>query len=115
MKINTKIEDVLEGTQDLIDVHHDVWIAKKAASLGFPVAGTVKDIYEDAVIFIAPMWAWEWKPDRIKIGRVLHIEEDGRIRWFSILTEDGTQVPCAYGEFYNCFFALPEDTEDFAR
>lgn len=113
MKIST---DVQEPTDDLYDVDDDMWIAKKVAELGFPIAGTVQDLYEDAVICIPPMFKFDWKPNRVKIGRVIHIERDlgYQVMSFVLLMEDGTQVPCSYGISYDCFFALPEDSEGFA-
>lgn len=72
----------------------------------------MEDIYLDAVILIGPIFRFEWKQSKIKMGRVIHISpSDG----FVLLLEDGTQVPCTYGYGYTCFFALPENTEEVFR
>lgn len=113
MKIST---DVQEPTDDLHDDSHDVWVAREARRMGFPIAGTVRDIYEDAVILIGPIFKFDWKPNKVKIGRVIHIEQElgYQVTSFVLQIEDGTQVPCTYGYGYECFFALPEDSEGFA-
>ena len=114
MKISTDLE---EPTDEKYEVDHDVWVAQEARKHGFPIAGTVQDIYEDAVILIPALFKFDWGPKKVKIGRVIHIERElgYQVMSFVIQLEDGTQVPCTYGNGYDCFFALPEDTEDFAR
>lgn len=112
--INTEIKEP-EG--DLHDVDHDLWVANEARRMGFPVAGTMADLYEDAVILIPGLFKFDWGRNKVKIGRVIHISS-GRgydVVSFVIQTEDGTQVPCHYGRTYDCFFALPEDSEGFAQ
>lgn len=110
--------DETVSTQELYDGDHDVWIAQEAARLGFPVAGFVHDIYEDAVILIGPIFRFDWLKNKIKMGRVIHISQSGPDHsvWnFVLLMENGTQVPCSYGNTYDCYFALPENTEEVFR
>ena len=96
-------------------------LAQIAARMGFPIAGFVKDIYEDAVICIFS--SLEQESD--VIGRVLHsntgiraVGTNGRsiyddvIMSFVVLTKDGIQVPHAYGNYHPCYFALPENTKN---
>jgi len=105
-------------SEDLYDVDHGTWVAKEARKLGFPISGFVKDIYEDAVILIGPMFRFDWMKNKIKMGRVIHISQSGpehSVWCFVLQLEDGTQVPCAYGYTYECYFALPESTENVFR
>ena len=115
MCINTTI---IEETEDLYEVNGDRWVSQKAEEHGFPVAGFVGDIYEDAVLLIGPMFKFDWKPAKILIGRVIHVsntEKESPLVKFVLLTEGGTQIPCTYSNSYPCYFALPEDSETFRR
>lgn len=85
--------------------------AVKARAAGFPVAGIVGEIYEDALIYI---------PDQTKegpkvCGRVLSIfdrnRENPNVLVFVVESLDGTQVTERYGRTFVCYFALPEDYE----
>jgi len=106
------------SSEELHEIDHDIWVAEAAAQEGFPIAGFVEDIYEDAVVLlIGPMFRFDWLKRKLKMGRVIHISKisSGGIRSFILLTEDGTQVSCVYGGTYPCYFALPENTEDKFR
>jgi len=102
---------------DLYHIDHQLWIAQEAAKLGFPIAGFVGEIYQDAVVLIPPTFRFDWKPGRVLTGRVLamHHEERNATTNFILITENGTQVPKVYGRGHACFFALPEDTENKFR
>jgi len=113
MSIKTEVK---QPKDDLFGVDDDLWVARQAREMGFPIAGTVEDIYEDAVVLIPSIFKYDWGPKKVKIGRVIHISRGHHeVKSFILQTEDGTQVPCHYGVTYDCFFALPEDSEDFAR
>lgn len=115
--MDTQIIDHTED-DDKFQIDHDVWIAKEVTKMGFPVAGRIKDIYEDAVICIPPLFKFDWNEKRVKVGRVLEVLGDTRSDFpldFVIQIEDGTQVRCMYGGTYPCYFALPENTEDLFR
>jgi hypothetical protein len=127
VEINVEIIDQTEDTvptDELYHIDHDRWIAEQATAMGFPIAGFVGDIYEDAVVMIPPNFRFDWTKGKVKAGRVIRIhrpdhdlDEDDKfysVIHFVLLTDDGIQIPCSYGHSYNCFFALPEDSENFA-
>lgn len=96
----------------------DVWVAKEAERMGFPIAGFARDIYEDAVILVPGLFKFDWTPEKVKIGRVLsvtHHEFEDHPTDFILMLEDGTQVPKTLGTSYPIHFALPEDSEEFCR
>lgn len=93
----------------------DLWMATEARKMGFPVAGTIGEIYEDAVILMRPMFVGDWTEAGVNMGRVLHISESDGVVDFVLETKDGVQVPLAYGRTWKCHFALPEDSEEAFR
>lgn len=116
MAINTTITSVEDDWTD--NPSHEEWVARKAAEQGFPVVGFLSEIYVDAVILWGAMFKSDWKPGKVKLGRVIEIIDQGSVDSivsFVLLTEDGTQVPYAHGGGWACFFALPEDSENSFR
>lgn len=104
--------------EELYDVNHDVWVGREATRMGFPIAGCIADIYEDAVILIPTIFRFDWSPERVTIGRVLDVtipNNRHNVYTFVVQIEDGTQITCTYGASFKCFFALPENTEDLFR
>lgn len=109
--------DVIDQTNasDNHDEKPAVWIAREAKRMGFPVAGQVKDLYEDAVVLIPPFFKTDWTPKKVVIGRVLTILGDRRSAFplgFVVLTNEGVQVTLTYGVGYPVYFALPENTRE---
>lgn len=85
--------------------------AREADQLGFPIAGFMTDLYEDAVVFI-PSPSQNEGPIK---GRILHeFKAFGNVS-FVILLEDGTQVSLNKSENWHCYFALPENTKNRFR
>lgn len=115
MNMNQIINQTEESfqTDELYHINHEEWIAREAAKLGFPIAGFIEDIYEDAVILFGPTFRFDWTAKKVKMGRVIHISKteyfEGPVN-FVLIMEDGTQVPYMYGRSHDCFFALPENT-----
>jgi len=110
MQIITEITEPSEDEK--YDVDHDIWIGREATRMGFPIAGSIGDIYEDAVILIPGIFVFDWKPGKVKIGRVLKYDvSHGEIAHVVIQIADGTQVVHTVNVVHACYFALPEDTE----
>lgn len=90
-----------------------VFTAKRANRLGFPVAGWVRDLYEDAVVLVAPSTNdLHIEDNELIMGRVLTVlRGPNNVYHFVLLNSDGIQVTYKYGPTWICYFALPEDTE----
>jgi len=111
--LTLEIQDKTETWQD--DPDSDNWMAEEAARMGFPVAGFMKEIYEDAVILIPPLFRFDWSPGKVAIGRVIHIQERGQVWTFVLCDKNGIQSTRMFGKAYPVHFALPEDSENFPR
>ncbi len=112
MKVHTEIGEYT----DVYDINHEQWVGREAALLGYPIAGTIGDLYEDAVILIPGLFQFDWKKGKVMLGRVLHIRRNGHeVRTFVIMDKDGVQFTCSYGNTYPCYFALPEYSENVFR
>lgn len=130
MTISTTINTPTEKQSEFH--YSDLFIAEQATAMGFPVAGTFEEIYEDAVILISPIFSNDWAPCKVRLGRVMkvtpppttrgdydnegfHRPGDHYVVHFILMTEDGLQIQVAGGKDNPVYFALPEDSEDFAR
>lgn len=95
----------------------DTAVVNYVHNLGYTVAGFVEEIYEDAHVFIGPMFGFDLdKPEKHFYGRVLSVnskyysedEPDHYVVHFVLELPDGKQAPLAYGKGFPVFFMLPE-------
>jgi hypothetical protein len=95
----------------------DIEVINYVHNLGYTVAGFAEEIYEDAHIFIGPMFGFDLeKPEKHLYGRVLSVnskyqsydESDHYVVHFVLELPNGKQAPLAYGKGFPVFFMLPE-------
>jgi len=127
MPIITEFRDIPED--EAFNAHNDQDIARECTRMGFPVAGFLHEIYEDAVIIIPGTFMFDWKKKKPHLGRVLSVKKktthhydydedesfsNGLVE-FVLLTAEGLQVSLSWGEGHTVYFALPEDSETAIR
>lgn len=115
------MEAVMETPQEVVisdemyNYEHNMFVAEQAAAHGYPIAGGIGEAYLDAVIMIPPIFSFDWKKEKIIMGRVLHITRNGEIVHLVIQVASRAQVRYTGNRANTCYFALPENSENAFR